>query len=337
MASIVIYELDADPFGSEDVTVISSFTVDILDDDTLLEDPDSGGEVQFDTSALPDFIGNSTDFETFETYSGEVDDEPVTFTLVQFTDRQYMFVTEGSVQVGQTIEGTNNGATTAPPSAYQDLPDFVCFTSGSLIETPNGFQPIEDLRKGDLVTVSNREAKPIIWIGRRNVTMRDLVQFPHLRPVTIPAHAFGEGSPCVDLRVSQQHRLALTSPSAELLFGEGDVLVPACFLVDDGVGRLDRVRGQVEFIHILLADHELVNVDGLWAETLFIGDTTENALSLDTHRELSDLFRGLDVKGSFNGRTRLRVLKRFEFNALNSTYHGYQSGFTRTQHRTRAI
>lgn len=324
MPSITIYELNADPFGSEDVTVIAEFSVDILDDDALLEDPDGNGNLQIDVSGIPDFLGDSTDFETFETYTGEVNGETVTFTLVQFTTRQYMFLTAGSVDVNDVIEGTNNGATIAPPSDYSTLPDFICFTSGSFIETPAGPRRVETLQSGDMVFVTDGIAKPVRWIGRRRLDARALHQNPHLRPVLIKKGAIGHNIPSCDMRVSQQHRIALTSPMGEMLFDTNDVLIPARFLVNDANIVVDGTCTEVEFVHILFDQHELVNVAGLWSESFFLGDTTTDALTDDTLAEVLALFPELKNCPSAYGPTRLDVLKPHEVDAIRGELCAYR-------------
>jgi len=325
--SITIYELNADPFGTEDVTVIAEFSVEILDDDSSIEDPDANGGLQLDVSDLPDFIGDSTDFQTFETYTGEVNGQSVTFTLVQFTNRSYMFLTEGSVDVGDVVEGTNNGATAATPSDYNDLPDFVCFTSGSCVETPTGPRRVETLKVGDLVFVAEGVSKPVRWIGRRHLNARALQQSPHLRPVLIKKGAIAPNVPSCDVRVSQQHRIALTSPLGELLFDTNDVLIPARFLVNDESIVIDDECTDVEFVHVLFDQHELVNVAGLWSESFFLGDTATSEMADDTLSEILELFPALDGRIGAYGPTRLGVLKLYEVNAIRDELCAYGPAF----------
>ncbi|MDX8348579.1 Hint domain-containing protein [Cognatiyoonia sp. IB215446] len=323
MPSITIYELDEDPFDTEDVTVIAEFSVDIVDNDTSIENPDSDLTQQLDVSSIPGFIGNSTAFQTFETYTGTVNGESVTFTLVQFVGQQYMFLTEGSVDVNDVIEDTNNGATAAAPSEYDELPDFVCFTSGSCVETPTGPRPVETLKVGDMVFVAEGVSKPVRWIGCRHLNARVLQQCPHLRPVLIRKDAIAPNVPSCDVRVSQQHRIALTSPLGELLFDANDVLIPARFLVNDESIVIDDACTDVEFIHVLFDQHELVNVAGLWSESFFLGDTATNEMADDTLSEILELFPALDGRVGAYGPTRLGVLKLYEVNAIRDELCAY--------------
>lgn len=149
MATTVIYEIDHEPLGASDVEVLEAFTVEIIDDDDTFSDPDQNGTPQLDVSGVPGFLGTSQNFQTFETYSGTVAGQPVMFTLLRFSNPQYIVLTEGSVNVGDTIAGIPNGSIVlAPPVDYGDLPDFICFTAGALMSTPEGRRAIETLRVG---------------------------------------------------------------------------------------------------------------------------------------------------------------------------------------------
>ncbi|MDX8355245.1 Hint domain-containing protein [Cognatiyoonia sp. IB215182] len=324
MPSITIYELDEDPFDTEDVTVIAEFSVDIVDNDGTIENPDADFTQQIDVSAIPGFIGNSTAFQTFETYTGTVNGVSVTFTLVQFVGQQYMFLTDGSVEVNDVIEGTNNGATAANPSDYNELPDFVCFTSGSCVETPEGPRPVEGLRIGEMVLVAAGVSKPVRWIGRRHLNSRTLRQSPHLRPVLIKQSAIAPNVPSCDVRVSQQHRIALSSPICEMLFDTNDVLVPARFLVNDVDIVIDDACQAVDFIHILFDQHELVNVGGLWSESFFLGDNATREMAGDTLSEVLELFPELKGRVAAYGKTRLSVLKPYEVDTIRDDLWAYR-------------
>ncbi len=224
MATIVLYEIDDDPLGSSQVAVINRFVVEIVDQDPTLERLDSDGSPQLDVSALPDFFGNSVEFETFQSYPGDVDGNPVRFTLLNFggeipgpEGRYYMVLTEGSVAVGDTINNVP-APEFAPPIDYVDLPDFLCFTAGSLITTPSGPRLIETIAAGDQVNVAEGKAMPVRWVGRRHLTHQEIIEQPSLAPVCISAGAFGEGIPARDIRVSPQHRIALGSWYSDLLY-----------------------------------------------------------------------------------------------------------------------
>jgi len=317
MPTVVIYEIDNDPFFVADVTVLNEFTVDITDDDAVFEDPDSNGTTQLDVSGIPGFTGDSTDFQTFETYSGTAAGQPVTFTLLQFAGQRFIVLTEGTVDVGQTIEGTNNGATPASSINYADLPDFVCFTAGSRIRTPDGRKAIETLCVGDLVCVGQGLVKPIKWIGRRKINTRELALKPHLRPIRICSDAIAPGVPRSDVVVSPQHRICVSNAAAGLLFWTAQVLVPAHMLADGQKIHIDRDAGNADYVHILFDQHELVDVEGLWSESFYPGDTVLDAMSEAVRDELFELFPELQTDDGY-GPTILPVLKGYEAAALTN-------------------
>ena len=315
MPTVIIYALNADPLSNADVTVTNSYTVDIIDDDPDLELNDATG-TQLDVSGVPNFVGDSTNFQVFETYSGTVGGNPVTFTLIQWQTTPYMIVTAGSVNVGDTIVGTDNTITGAPPSPYPDLPDYTCFVTGTPIETALGDVLIEDLELGELVKTSKRGYSEIRWIGRRHLSKAELARKPHLCPITIRAHAFGPGVPAQDILVSPQHRLALKSEYADLYLDNSNVLVAAKHLVN-GNTIVQRVpEDGVTYHHLMFDEHELVNAAGLWSESFFLGDTTFGTLSDESRSELMELFPECAEDLRAYGRTRLPVLRQFEAQAM---------------------
>lgn len=317
MPTITIYEIDNDPLGVADVTVLNEFVVDIIDNDAVLEDPDSDTTTQLDVSAIPNFVGDSTDFQVFETYSGTVAGQPVTFTLLQFSGQQYIILTEGSVDVGDTIAGTNNNIVAADPINYVDLPDFVCFAAGSRVRTPTGCKAIETLKAGDLVCVGDGRAEPVKWIGRRNLSAADLDEKPHLRPVRVCAGAFGDAEPRRDVVVSPQHRVCLRDERAELMFWSAEILVPAHMLVDGERVRIDPARLGVEYVHLLFDRHQLVDVEGLWSESFYPGGTALDAMSNKVREELFELFPELAEEDGYGPAVR-PVLKGYEAAALRN-------------------
>ncbi|MEX0318628.1 MAG: Hint domain-containing protein [Ruegeria sp.] len=323
MSTIVIYENDSDPLSNTDVQVLNSFTVDVVDDDDFLEDPDGNNTLQLDVSAIPGFIGDSTNFQTFETYSGDVGGAPVTFTLIQFSNPQYIIVTSGTVAVGETIANTNNTIVTAPPTDYSDIPTFVCFTAGSRIATPQGQRRIETLVPGDDVTVGDGRSRQVRWIGRRSLSQAELRRNRHLCPIRICADAFGPDKPLRDLLVSPQHRLAVSGSQLELCFGNPAMLAPAKSLVDGEQIYQEGADRTVEYIHILFDQHELVNVEGIWSESFFPGACSMDAMSEDVRRELYELFPDLRMGSHTFGPVALPTLKPYEAKLVRQNLNAF--------------
>jgi hypothetical protein len=91
------------------------------------------------------------------------------------------------------------------------------------------------------------------------------------------------------MMVSPQHRMLVTGPRAELLFGENEVLVAAKHLVGSA-GIEQRVSRGVSYLHILFDQHEIVRADGAWSESFQPGDLTMEALQGDQRAEITALF-----------------------------------------------
>jgi hypothetical protein len=86
------------------------------------------------------------------------------------------------------------------------------------------------------------------------------------------------------MRLSQQHRVMVASPMAELFFGHHEVLVPAKALINGCDIRLEPCR-KVTYLHLLLEQHELLNAaGGAPCESLLPGDMADTLLSEDLPR-----------------------------------------------------
>ncbi len=322
--SLVIYEISADPLSNTDVDVLAAYTVDVIDDDPDLDATDASGP-QLDVSGVPGFIGDSTSFQVFESYTGNIGGVPVTFTLLQWQGTQYMVVNEGTVTVGDTIAGTNNTIVAAPDDPYVDLPDYVCFTKGTKIETPQGPKNVEDLVGNDVVITASGETAPIRWIGRHRLSEGDLAKKPHLSPIIFKPNALAPGIPTRNVSVSPQHRIAMRSEECLMNFGTSDVLVSAKSLVNDKKIAIDHSGQSVTYYHLLLDAHELVSASGLWAETLFLGDSTIESLprwTLARLRQLSKSRTGIDFTKI---ETALPVLKTFEVDIVRESLRPFET------------
>lgn len=165
-----------------------------------------------------------------------------------------------------------------------------CFTAGTLVQTPNGPTDVALLSKGDWVTTVDDGPKQIKWLGRRRLRAEDFAQNPNLLPVRIVAHALGKGLPQRDLLVSRQHRMLLSSRIAHRMFGKSEVLVSAIRLTELAGIFVDTDVTEIEYIHFLFEDHQLVFAEGAQSESLYLGSEVQRALSPDAAREISAIF-----------------------------------------------
>jgi hypothetical protein len=169
----------------------------------------------------------------------------------------------------------------------------LCFTQGTLIDTPDGPRLIEVLRPGDLVTTLGNGSQPLRWIGSRRITAFEMVQTPELQPVEFATGAIGNARP---LWVSPQHRILLNDWRAQVFFGEDEVLIPAKAMVNDRTIRQVLPAEGVTYIHLLFDRHEIILCEGALSESFHPGETGLQSLDEAQRRELDLLFPGLELE-----------------------------------------
>lgn len=130
-----------------------------------------------------------------------------------------------------------------------------CFLRGTLIQTPEGDIPVEDLRVGDVVVTHNGVAE-IKWVGRRRLDPKAIDKPRDTLPVRIQAGAIAENVPARDLYVSPDH----------CMFLEGS-LIPAKFLMNGTTVTQEPTLVPFEYFHIELEQHSIVLAEGAQTET----------------------------------------------------------------------
>jgi hypothetical protein len=211
--------------------------------------------------------------------------------------------------VDTTISGLSN-------SFESDVSEVICFTPGTLIATPFGDKPVEQLRAGDLALTADNGLQTIRWVGRKRITGARLHAKPHLRPIKIRKGAFGNDIPTQDMWLSPQHRMHMQSGQLELLFGENEVLAPAKSLVDDHRILVDDSIKSVDYIHILFDRHELVFANGALSESFYPGLTALMAMDEAAQAEVAEIFPDLAQSLRAFGQQVRPNLKPFEAEVL---------------------
>jgi len=166
----------------------------------------------------------------------------------------------------------------------------VCFVMGTLIDALNGPVRVEDLQVGDLVSTLDNGMQEIRWIESSTIGQRRLQRQDTLQPVRISAGALGQGLPCRDLFVSQQHRILVSGSRVELLFGEAEVLATAKSLCRWPGIEVVQPSGPVEYFHILLDRHEILFAEDAPAESLFLGEEALLSMQPEGLLELAQIF-----------------------------------------------
>ena len=185
-----------------------------------------------------------------------------------------------------------------------------CFVAGTLIATPDGDRPAEQLLPGDLVMTKDEGAQPLRWVGSRRVAATG-----DFAPIYIRAGTLGQHR---DLLVSPLHRVLIKDNLAELLFGEAEVLVAARDLVNDrSITR--RMGGEVTYVHLLFDRHQVVFSEGLETESFLPGPQTAHSFEADMVAEIYSIFPTLDPESGTGYPTAARrTLKRYEAQLLRA-------------------
>jgi hypothetical protein len=133
--------------------------------------------------------------------------------------------------------------------------DPACFTRNTLISTPTGSTPVQDLHIGDLILNHVGQPVPVKWIGRQRfhpAFIKDGL------PVCIRQGALGNGLPLRDLYVSPGHAIYI----------DHCLLIDAKALINGTtITQVTQWEGDVEYFHIETEHHEMILAEGALAET----------------------------------------------------------------------
>lgn len=165
----------------------------------------------------------------------------------------------------------------------------VCFHGDTQIAVEGGTKRAADITSGELVLTENG-LKPVRWVGRRRVTEQNLQEDPRFAPVQFKTGSLGGGLPRRTLKLSRQHRIAVTSKICERMFEIDTVLVPAIGLTSLPGIKVDLVTEAFDYVHLLFDSHEIVFAEGVPSESLLLADHTRAALSPAAREELALIF-----------------------------------------------
>ncbi|MEM9911828.1 MAG: Hint domain-containing protein [Pseudomonadota bacterium] len=259
--------------------------------DDLAFDADFGGGVLNNARDNVVVYDPGSDEYIQATYNGDSLDDPTgpgydgfSSTATRVGDSEDFGNDQDGLSIQRSAGGFVNDAGPTPGA------DNVCFASGTCLKTPEGFVPIERLRAGDLVETADDGFRPIRWLFSRKVSVADLVANPGLAPVRIDAGFPTRRDESGALRVSRQHRLLVRGPIARRMFGANDILVPAKDLLGHEMVSVDDALESFYYFHVLLDKHQILNANGVAAESLLLGPQALRAMSADAKAELAVLF-----------------------------------------------
>ncbi|MEM6939050.1 MAG: Hint domain-containing protein [Pseudomonadota bacterium] len=131
------------------------------------------------------------------------------------------------------------------------------------IETAEGFRPLGDLRRGDILRTRDSGLVPVLQPVRRTVPARG-----SFRPIRLRAPYFGLRQ---DIIVSPEERLVIDGPEVEYLFGREAVLVPARHLVNGRMAVEETCGPTATYTQVILPRHDTLMVAGTQVESLYLG------------------------------------------------------------------
>ncbi|MGJ8585696.1 MAG: Hint domain-containing protein [Marinosulfonomonas sp.] len=165
-----------------------------------------------------------------------------------------------------------------------------CFMAGTHIETAEGPRLVETLHVGDLVFTDDFGLQPLRWIGGRKVSHAEMKEDEKKRPIRIAKNAFGKNLPVRDLLVSRQHRVLVQGTIVEQLYGVQEAFLPAVRLL--GIPGVEVILPDhdIEFIHLLFDQHQVVFAEGIGSESFLFGKQARLTLDPDSVLEIVALF-----------------------------------------------
>ena len=191
-----------------------------------------------------------------------------------------------------------------------------CFTPGTVIATPRGERPVEDLMVGDKIVTRDNGIQEIRWVGAKALSYGELAASEHLRPILITRGSLGKDLPERDMMVSPNHRVLVANERTALYFEEHEVLVAAKHLVDNHRIRDVQSLGTT-YIHFMFDRHEVVLGNGCWTESFQPGDYSLNGLGNAQRGEIYELFPELKTgEGRQKYTAARKTLKRHEAKLL---------------------
>ena len=187
-----------------------------------------------------------------------------------------------------------------------------CFVSGTLIETPFGPRPIEDLKAGDEVITRDNGIQRILWAGARRIDLADPETRDRFQPIRLKRGSLGPGLPDRDLLLSPMHRVLIRDPLVSLLTGAEEILCPAHLLANgESIQHETRCR-DVTYHHLLFETHQVLFSSACQSESFFPGRIGLEGFADQTREEVLSLFPDLRSLPESYGPTARQIAKRYE-------------------------
>lgn len=207
-------------------------------------------------------------------YTSEINAQPGSGLSDDFAIR----IEDGS---GNAVDGS---------ALTEDTTGVACFCRDTLIQTERGQVEVQNLTRGDRVMTADNGLQPLRLILSRQVSPEHLGANPKLRPIRITKGALGGGKPNFDLKVSRQHRMVVSSNTAERMFGTHQILVPAIRLTEMPGVYVDETASETEYFHLIFDDHQIVFANGAPSESFLPEKFALASLNADALIEFETVF-----------------------------------------------
>jgi hypothetical protein len=139
------------------------------------------------------------------------------------------------------------------------ITDVPCFAAGTQILATTGEIAVEDIHQGDVLVTAlhgERGTSRVVWTGQRSIDIARNPRPETVLPVRITAHAFADGVPKRDLRLSPHHAVYIDGHFFQ-----------AIDLVNGTTILQEKATKSVVYYHIELTAHNVILAENLPSES----------------------------------------------------------------------
>jgi hypothetical protein len=158
------------------------------------------------------------------------------------------------------LANTGGVVVTEPIAVTTDQPFPYCLLAGTMLLTPSGERPVEDIRPGDEVLTADGEAVTVRWVGRQSLISMFAAR---ALPIVIHAGALADNVPSRDLHVSPDHAILL----------DGYLVCAQALVNGTTITVMGNPPAQLDYYHLELDTQRIIIADGTPVES-FVDNVT---------------------------------------------------------------
>lgn len=210
-----------------------------------------------------------------------------------------------------TLRITEVGPNDTLGALIDNIELLVCFAGDTLVRTKEGLIKASEIQLGQQVWTQENGYQSVKWVGKRAVSKIQQITDQRLRPVLFKQGSLGVDMPAQDLMVSQNHRMVLSNWKVQTHLGLDQALAPAKYLID-GENVTLAPYADVEFVHFMFEEHQIVDANGCLSESFYPGAQAIQGVEQEARDELFMLFPELESGCDTGWEIALPLLKRHE-------------------------